>query len=432
MHISRYLKKYPCLDNPDRVLLFSTRTLAKVLVPTSVLKSMEEGSLSPQNQATLTRLGFLVPDAEQERLRMLSALDIADSKATTAYIMAVMSLDCNLACTYCYEGGQRGSHYMSAETADQLVRFVEKEFLQSGAKDIVLEFYGGEPLLSFDLIREISRRLKASVENAARKYCFTLVTNGTLLTADVVRELIPLGLERARVTLDGPPENHNLYRPFVSGAGSFEVIIENLRDVSGLIKVGVSGNYTRENYREFPRLLDIFADKELTPDKISHVMFAPITETLGEHLVPEFSEGCVSADEPWLVEASLYLREEILRRGYFTPKVAPTVCMIESRNNLVVHYDGAIYKCPAFIGHENLVAGHLETGLRDYRESHNMDVWKTDECLDCAYLPLCFGGCRFLKLLRGGAVNGVECRKAFYDAALEELVRQDLKYSLKK
>lgn len=432
MHISRYLKKYPCRDNPDRVLLFSTRTLAKILVPTSVLQSMEEGTLSPENEATLTRLGFLVQNVDQERQGMLSALDIADSQATTAYIMAVMNLDCNLACTYCYEGGDRGRHYMSAETADQLVRYVEKTFLQSGAKDITLEFYGGEPLLSIDLIREISRRLKSAAERVARKYSFTLVTNGTLLTAEVVRELIPLGLARARVSLDGPPENHNAYRPFVSGAGSFDVIIRNLLDATEFIKIGISGNYTRDNYREFPRLLDIFADQGLTPDRISHVMFAPITETLGEHLVPEFSEGCVSADEPWLVEASLFLREEILRRGYFTPKVAPTVCMIESRNNLVVHYDGTLYKCPAFIGQDNLAVGHLETGLRDYHESHNMDVWKTDECLDCAYLPLCFGGCRFLKLLRDGAIDGVECRRAYYDATLEDLILQDLRYSSKK
>jgi len=398
MHLSRYIKQYPCKDSPDRVLLFSTRRLSKAVVPRSVLKSVEEGTLSPDSVATLTRLGILVPDSEAERREMLTIMTDAEERLKKAFLMAVMNLDCNLACTYCYEGKQRGRYYMSADTADLLVKYAEEQFLRHG-KDLTIDFYGGEPLLSQDLIRDISRRLKTSAGREGTAYGFTLVTNGTLLTADVVSQLVPLGLKSARVTLDGPRENHDRYRPFSSGKGSFDNIVRNLLDVCGLVKIGIGGNYTQENYREFPLLLDELTALGLTPDKIAHVMFYPVSNTLGEHLMPEFSEGCCSADEPWLVDASLFLREEILKRGYYTPKVMPTTCMIEFRDNLVVHYDGTLYKCPAFIGLEGLDAGSLESGIHDYRESHNMDVWKKDECLDCAYLPLCFGGCRFMKLL---------------------------------
>ncbi len=431
MHLSHYIKQYPCRDNPDRILLFSTRRLSKVIVPLSVLRAVEEGTLSPENQKTLTRLGFLVPDSEAERQEMLTVMTDAEDRMKKAFLMAVMNLDCNLACTYCYEGKQRGRHYMSPETAELLVEYCEENFLQQG-KDLTIDFYGGEPLLSRDLIREISLRLKASAETQGVEYAFTLVTNGTLLTSAVVSELVPLGLKSARITLDGPKENHDSYRPFSSGKGSFDIIVRNLLDVCDLIKVGIGGNYTQEGYREFPRLLDELVALGVTPDRVAHVMFAPVSDTLGEHLMPEFSDGCCSLDEPWLVDASIYLREEILRRGFYTPKVQPTTCMIEFKDNLVVHYDGTLYKCPAFIGLEGLDVGHLESGIRDYRESHNMNVWKKDECLDCAYLPLCFGGCRFMTLLQKGAIDDVECRKAWYDATLEELILQDLRYSLKK
>ncbi|MRR57212.1 MAG: putative geopeptide radical SAM maturase [Deltaproteobacteria bacterium] len=427
MHLSRYIKQYPCRDNPDKVLLFSTKRLSKVVVPRSVLKSVEEGTLSPESTATLTRLGFLVPDSDAERREMLTIMAESEERLKKAFLMAVMNLDCNLACTYCYEGKQRGRHYMSQETADLLVKYGEESFLRRG-KDLTIDFYGGEPLLSIGMIRDISRRLKTSAEREGTDYGFTLVTNGTLLTADAVSQLVPLGLKSARVTLDGPRENHDRYRPYSSGKGSFDIIVRNLRDVCGLVKLGIGGNYTQENYREFPLLLDELTALGLPPDKIAHVMFYPVSNTLGEHLMPEFSEGCCSVDEPWLVEASLFLREEILKRGYYTPKVLPTTCMIEFRDNLVVHYDGTLYKCPAFIGLEGLDAGSLESGIHDYRESHNMDVWKKDECLDCAYLPLCFGGCRFMKLLQGGAIDDVECRKAWYDATLEDLILQDLRY----
>jgi len=431
MQFSKYVKQYPCRDNPDRVLLFSTRRLSKAIVPLSLLRSLEEGTLSPESIATLTRLGFLVPDSDAERQAMLTVMTDAEEHMKKAFLMAVMNLDCNLACTYCYEGKQRGRHYMSTETADLLVKYCEDNFLPQG-KDLTIDFYGGEPLLSLDLIKSISLRLQASAEKMGTGYAFTLVTNGTLLTTAVASELVPLGLKSARVTLDGPRENHDSYRPFSSGKGSFDLITKNLLDVCDIVKMGIGGNFTRDNYREFPRLLDELSALGLTPDKVAHVMFAPVSDTLGEHLMPEFSDGCCSMDEPWLLDASIYLREEILRRGFFTPKVQPTTCMIEFKDNLVAHYDGTLYKCPAFIGLEGLDVGHLESGIRDFRESHNMDVWKKDECLDCAYLPLCFGGCRFLTLLQKGAISDVECRKAWYDATLEELILQDLRYLQKK
>jgi uncharacterized protein len=73
-----------------------------------------------------------------------------------------------------------------------------------------------------------------------------------------------------------------------------------------------------------------------------------------------------------------------------------------------------------------LRVGSLAEGIGDYRESHNLDVWKNEECLECAYLPLCFGGCRFLRKLKTGAIDGVDCRRAMLDATLETVVRQDL------
>lgn len=422
---------YPCRDDPGRVLLFSTRSFAKLLVPRALIAALDEGTLTDKEQETLARNGFLVPDDTDETLEMLSVIDQVNERGKRASLMVVMNLDCNLACTYCYEGGQRGSHYMSSQTVEMLASFAEEEYLARG-KDLLIDYYGGEPLLSSGQISQISCKLKNLAERNHRSYEFTLVTNGTLLSRSVVSGLVPLGLKSARITLDGPRENHDSYRPFVGGQGSFDAIIENLLEVCDLIKVGIAGNYTKENYHSFPRLLDTLVDKGLTPDRISHVMFSPVTETLGRHLSPEFSEGCVSTEEPWILEASVFLRGEILRRGFFTPKVSPTICMIELRDNLVVNYDGTLYKCPAFIGCQGLEAGHLKDGIIPYGRSHKLGAWKKDECRHCAYLPLCFGGCRFLELLRTGAIEGVECRRSYFDAVLEKLVLQDIRYLRKE
>jgi len=116
-----------------------------------------------------------------------------------------------------------------------------------------------------------------------------------------------------------------------------------------------------------------------------------------------------------------------MRRGFPVAKLQASACMIEFANDLVVGYDGSLYKCPVFMGQEEMCIGSLADGISDYRESHNLDIWKNDECLECAYLPLCFGGCRFFRLLKTGAIDGVDCRRAMLDASLERIVRQDVK-----
>ena len=105
--------------------------------------------------------------------------------------------------------------------------------------------------------------------------------------------------------------------------------------------------------------------------------------------------------------------------------------MVESRNSYVVNFDGSIYKCPTFIGKKGYEIGHLETGVRDYSDSYRLGNWKNDECVECEYLPLCFGGCRYMTFMRNGAINGLDCQKEYFDAALETLIKQEIRYLLK-
>ena len=65
--------------------------------------------------------------------------------------------------------------------------------------------------------------------------------------------------------------------------------------------------------------------------------------------------------------------------------------------------------------------------MTDYRDQYHLDHWlKEETCRECTYLPLCFGGCRFMALQRNGHMGDVECMREFYDASLEHLVKQDL------
>ncbi len=279
-------------------------------------------------------------------------------------------------------------------------------------------------------IVRISEKIRAFAEEKGILYSFSLVTNGVLLTPRVVERLAPLGLIGAKVTLDGPEHIHNLFRPFKSGKGSFDVIVRNLKETADMIRLQIGGNYTREYYRQFPLLLDHLADSGLTPARVPLVKFDPVVKESNEFAPPDFHDGCGSINDPWIAEASLYLREEILRRGYLTQKITPSPCVMAHDDSIVMNYDGAFYKCPGLIGRENCRVGDVRNGLTGSRESLGLEDWKNEQCLECAYLPLCFGGCKHMKLVRDGDMRGIDCKKQYFDRTLGELVAQDIRYNL--
>jgi uncharacterized protein len=428
MQLSRYLKVFPWEEDPDLLLLYSTKQASKILIKNETFRLAEKGMLSPEDESLLTELGMIVPDREGEMQAMLNLLDLIESKNKTLNITVVLNLDCNFACPYCYEGDMKGDLYMSDKTAEQLIGFIAERFT-APKKELLINFYGGEPLLSSGLIKDFSVALKSIAESREADYRFTLVTNGSLFKRRLAEELAALGLESVKITLDGPAHLHNKSRPFKSGAGTFETIIKNIKETCDLVRVGIGGNFERDNYKDFVLLLDYLEATGLTPDKISVMKFDPVMKyPLG--YVSDYRAGCMSVDEAWLTPAAVFLREEILKRGYKTPAQRPSSCVVESPSSYVVNYDGAIYKCPAFIGKEAYKVGDIKAGLMDYASVYKLGIWKNDGCVECAYLPICFGGCRYMSFVRDGNINTLDCQKAYIDTSLEAFIRQEIKYNL--
>ena len=431
MLFSHYLKVYPYKEKPGHLLLFSTKKASLILLKEENFRKMEKGTLSPSDEARLKKLGMLVDDQEEEKRAVLSLFDNLNARNSGLNVTVVLNLDCNFSCIYCYEGELKGKLYMSPETAELLIEFIKERFTED-KNSLLIDFYGGEPLLSIDLIKSISQKLKPFIESKGGSYQFTLITNGSLFKRKVAEELASLGLERVKITLDGPPEVHNRFRPFKSGAGSFDTIIRNIKETWDLVKISLGGNFDRNTYKKFPQLLDYLIKEGLTPEKIAVVKFDPVMKCPEGEISPAvYKGGCMSMDEPWLLEAAALLREEILKRGYNTPKITPILCVVENQDAYVVNFDGVIYKCPAFIGKENFAIGDLRTGVSDYCASYKLGIWKNKECAECVYLPLCFGGCRYLTFIQDGSIERVDCKKSFFDASLETLIKQEIKYRLK-
>ena len=83
-----------------------------------------------------------------------------------------------------------------------------------------------------------------------------IITNGLLLTPEVVDRLLPFGLNGVKITLDGDRDTHNRMRPLRGGQGTFDRIIENIRRVAGKCRIAIGGNFDESSVDSYPALLE--------------------------------------------------------------------------------------------------------------------------------------------------------------------------------
>ena len=103
MKISQYLKAYPYEDKPGYLLVYSTKKGSKTLLSAEAFKSLKNGQISQSDEETLSKLGIIISDVEAEKRSVHEMIERINNNNSGLNITVVMNLDCNFACTYCYE-----------------------------------------------------------------------------------------------------------------------------------------------------------------------------------------------------------------------------------------------------------------------------------------------------------------------------------------
>ena len=146
------------------------------------------------------------------------------------------TLQCNFACDYCLQGDHgdwnKTAAKMSMETAAKLADWIEARLDALGSKSFAMTFFGGEPLLNMPVVYYLSERLWDACQARGISMYSSIVTNGLLLTPDMVDRLTPYGLGGVKITLDGDRDTHNRMRPLRGGQGTFDRILQNIRLVA--------------------------------------------------------------------------------------------------------------------------------------------------------------------------------------------------------
>jgi len=280
-------------------------------------------------------------------------------------------------------------------------------------------------------IESLAHRFHAWCWKRHKTFAFSLSTNGTLLTRETVKRLLPYGLKHAQISVDGLPEVHDKRRPFKgSGKPTYEIVMKNLQDVVDLLRVSIAGTYSPETRTQIPAFLDHLVASGLAGkiDTVQFDMESPFLSDGGAKC--SRSSSCSLSSEANLASA-LWLRYELLARGIGLEKTVlhPSACALGLQNGrCIIAPDGAIYKCSPLLGQPQYAMGHVdqeELGDR-HADAMTRELWR--ECLeqtDCPFVYFCGNGCgcRFRALLQTGDLWSLACERRYFEKAVPEFMK---------
>lgn len=231
-----------------------------------------------QKYSFLEKNGFLCKDElKRDLTKKVTPEGILRSIANTRQITFEVTDFCNLACLYCGYGkfydnyDKRNNSLLSFKKAktilDYLAKFWNSSLNESHNKKIYISFYGGEPLLNFNLIKKIVDYVKG-LDVLHNKFIFSLTTNGILLKKFI--EYLVQNQFNIMISLDGDKQN-NVYRVFKSGKPSFDVVFNNILHIKNqyptYFKNNISVNAVLHNKNSVSEIYDFFKLKfGMTPN----------------------------------------------------------------------------------------------------------------------------------------------------------------------
>ncbi len=392
-HIFSYKDKHYVYDTGSGALHECDEKTACYLQgrPFTVTKRELDGIRADLN--SLREEGLL--DAPETQARPIKSHEI---KALCLHV----SHDCNLRCRYCFadEGAYHSvREVMSLDTAKAAIDFLLRE---SGERKVLeVDFFGGEPLMNFDVVRETVYYAKAEGEKLGKKFLFTTTTNGLLLDEERIKFLNE-EMENVVLSLDGRPEVHDAVRKTVNGKGSFDIVIQKIKEfvkVRGDKHYYVRGTFTAKN-------LDFAEDVLFLADNgFDSISLEPVVTDIPDLAIKEEHLPAIGAEYERLCDE--YVRREAEGRGFLFfhfnidleggPCLAKRVSACGAGNEYFsVVPGGDIYPCHQFAGDPAFRMGSVFTGIErgDIREKFAEScLFTRKKCENCFAKFICSGGC---------------------------------------
>lgn len=312
------------------------------------------------------------------------------SRFNNSYLSLTIAptLNCNFNCKYCYEH----SHITKSNTnkklfIDSIISFI----INNNVTNLRITWYGGEPLIKFDYIKEITIRIKELAIN----YNAIMISNGYLLNEKKSRELESLNIKQIQITIDGLESTHNERRPHKKNKDSFKKIINNINNlliINKDIKISLRINVDKYNEDEYHKLyfflIDMFNNNNniyIHPGFISNINSCYNNEKCLDY--KEVNNFKINQFEKYGVPFKLY------------PESDFGECVARHINSFVIDPNLNIYKCWNDIGIIEKSIGTID----NFKLSNNLNIkyltsndpLEDYKCKICSFFPICNGGCPY-------------------------------------
>ncbi|HQY13057.1 MAG TPA: radical SAM protein [Ilumatobacteraceae bacterium] len=346
------------------------------------------------DELTMLVRARLVTADDVDELEVLRSRHLRSKYGGGLGLTIVTSLGCNFDCPYCFES--KRPSLLKPAVADSLVALLD-EAIAAGSPSMNVTWMGGEPLLGAAQLLDLSRVFIDRCDAAGMEYSAGILTNGWHLTTEMAARLASARVGQAQVTIDGPADVHDRYRPKKDGGSSFDRILDNVVSAIDHLQVNIRVNLDSGNLGRVEELMAILAARglagkvRLTPARLTAIASADDAPS------QSYQGGCYSCSDYGVVE--LEFDELAARYGFEArglPRAIGTPCTAVRATELVVGADGELWKCWDDIGNNDEAIGTIfdhKTANAQITKWLGYDPFSDDDCRSCVALPGCMGGC---------------------------------------
>ncbi len=347
-------------------------------------------------------------DDEDEKVLRFIRSKIPVPSISVCYF--ILSEQCNLACRYCFLGNNSEDtrksfslENMSVKTADKAIDFYIRQLNLSEYKDFrnpTVIFYGGEPLINFEVLEYIAVRLNSlrKTEKYLEKLEMSVVTNGLLLYEERLLKLKRLGIQIA-ISIDGFTEEANSMRVDIMGKPIFSRLLRVLDECKRLdVKVSLSVTLSEESIKSTAHIFELIKLYDIKGLGFNILM------SDDTFILPQsYSEKAAS----FIIDAFIKFRElgiyedRMMRKldAFAKSQVYFSDCAATSGGQIVIAPDGRVGVCHGCVAGKKYFVSDVNDIEFDARKNEVFLEWSSlspvnnEGCLDCVALGICGGGC---------------------------------------
>ena len=316
------------------------------------------------------------------------------------------TMDCNLACEYCFEGNGYKKNMPDIKNINEVFikntqlinKFINELYQWNLGKNTTIIWHGGEPtLIRSDVLEKIMQ------EHENQKIRWAIQTNGTLLTNKYI-DIFKKYNVNVGISLDGLKKHHDKYRVMKNGKPTFDLIMKNIRLLQAeKVIVNVLLTITNQNVNDLIEIYKFCAAYKLNINfnalyPTSHKCIVDLNEN-------EYTDKICELFDYWIQDyKNRIIIVPFLKiiEGIMYPNVGISVCHWRkncSKSMIAIDMEGDLYNCEHWIGEKEFCIGNIRNGLERTIKSKNtlfadrIEHLEKQECYGCEIYKLCYGGC---------------------------------------